>query len=180
VHIRDLRWSDFDDLRDTYFLLYEERTAQPDIGIGLFETQPTYENEVAWFANQYRQVLLGNAVVAIAERDGRAIGTCTVRRVGPSAESETGHVGELGIVVHRDHRGTGAGTALLKHALEQCRGKFEVVRLSVFSVNVRARRLYERFGFVPIGTIPRAIRRNGQYFDEDFMVLDLGRADVNR
>ncbi|WP_051710048.1 GNAT family N-acetyltransferase [Andreprevotia chitinilytica] len=43
--------------------------------------------------------------------------------------------------------GQGAGTALLTHALD---GVAYPVRLRVFQVNSGARRLYERFGFVPI------------------------------
>jgi RimJ/RimL family protein N-acetyltransferase len=178
--VRELRWSDFDDLRDAYYLLYEERESRVDIGITLFRTRPSYEDEVAWFAGLYRQVLSGESIVAIAERADHAIGNCTVRRVGPSKESEMAHVGELGILVHRDHRGAGVGGALLERALFQCRGKFDVVRLSVFSVNVRARRLYERFGFIFVGKVPRVVRRGAESFDEDLMVLELGQSDANR
>jgi RimJ/RimL family protein N-acetyltransferase len=177
VVVRELRWSDFDDLTATYYLLYDEREVQTDLGISLFRTRPSREDQVTWFANLYRRVLSGETVAAIAERNGHAIGSCIVHCVGPSRESEMSHVGELGIVVHRDHRGTGVGTALLRRALEQCRGKFDLVRLSVFSVNVRARRLYEQFGFVFVGTIPRAVRRGNQSFGEDFMFLDLSLAD---
>lgn len=180
LEVRDLRWTDFDGLRETYFLLYEERATHPDIGITLFRTQPSHEDEVAWFANLFRQVLSGESIVAVATRGGRAIGSCTIRRVGASPESEMAHVGELGILVHRDHRGAGVGRALLQDALHRCRGKFDVVRLSVFSVNRRARELYESFGFVFVGRIPRAVRRGETTYDEDLMVLDFGAPAANR
>jgi len=180
VVVRELRWSDFDAIRDTYYLLYEEREVQKDIGITLFDSRPSHENETDWFAGLYRHVITGTTIVVVAERDGQAIGHCTVRCLAPSGSSEAAHVGELGILVHRDHRGTGVGRALLTAALRQCRGKFEIVRLSVFSVNQRARRLYEEFGFVYIGTVPRAVHRGDRYLDEDLMFLDLGRAEANR
>jgi len=178
--IRELRWSDFDGLREAYYLLYDERAVRGDIGITLFGRRPSYSDEVAWFSHLYQRALSGEAVVSVAEVEGRAIGNCTVGRVGPSEDFEMGHVGELGILVHRDHRGAGVGSALLASAIEQCRGKFELLRLSVFSVNVRARRLYERFGFVPVGTLPRVVRRGNNYFDEDVMVLDLRPSHANR
>jgi RimJ/RimL family protein N-acetyltransferase len=179
VSIRELRWSDFDAVRDTYLLLYDEREQNSEIGITLFESRPSYSDEVAWFADLYRRVLAGDALVAVAESDGRSVGQCTVRRVGPTAESEAGHVGELGILVHRDHRGRGIGRALLARVLEACAGKFELVRLSVFATNVRARKLYEEFGFVRVGTLPRAIRRGTAYFDEELMVRPLPRSPAN-
>ncbi|MGA8302327.1 MAG: GNAT family N-acetyltransferase [Thermoplasmata archaeon] len=178
--VRQLRWSDFEPLRDLYYLLYEERKVQRDIGLTLFRTPPSNFEEVSWFTGLYRAVQSGDAVAAVAERNGHVVGSCVVRRVGLSESSEAGHVGLLGILVHRDHRGAGAGRALLAHALAQCRAKFEIVRLSVFSVNVRARKLYEEFGFRYIGTVPRHVLRDGEYFDEDLMVLDLGPTDENR
>ncbi len=130
--------------------------------------------EVDWFAGLYRQVLLGNAVAVVAERRGRPVGSCTVLRAGP-AGSEGGHVGILGILVHEGHRGAGVGSALLRSALRRSRTMFETVRLGVFGTNTGARRLYERFGFRPAGTIPRAFRRRGRYIDEELMVLPFRR-----
>lgn len=177
--VRELRWSDFAELRDLYYLLYEERGTQPDIGITLFTTRPSPEDEVEWFSKLYQSVLAGESIAVVAERDGHAVGNCVVRRTAPSELHESSHVGLLGIVVHRDHRGAGVGRALLAKALQECRGRFEIVRLSVFSVNVRARRLYEEFGFVFIGTVPGVVRRGPQRFDEDLMVLDLTKPSAN-
>jgi ribosomal protein S18 acetylase RimI-like enzyme len=171
--VRELRWSDFDAIREAYWLLYAERESDPGIGIHLFSTPPSYADEVGWFTNLFRAVLAGDAVVSVAERDGVAVGHCTVQRVGPRPDSETGHVGLLGVLVHRDHRGHGVGRALLAHALAQCEGRFDNVRLSVFATNTRARKLYEEFGFVHVGTYPRGILRGDRYIDEILMVKPL-------
>ena len=169
VTVRELRWSDFDPIREMYLLLYEERETNPEIGIHRFHARPSYADEVAWFANLYRAVLAGDAVVSVGVADGVVVGHCTVRRIEPGANSETDHNGVLGIVVHRDYRSRGIGRAILADALRQCEGRFEVVRLSVFATNRRARKLYEEFGFVHVGTFPRHVHRGDRYVDEELM-----------
>jgi RimJ/RimL family protein N-acetyltransferase len=178
--IREMRWSDFDGLRETYFLLYEERASGYPIGIGLFRERPTYADEARWFSGIFQRVQSGESVASIAEVDGQAVGSCIVTRVGPTEGSEAAHMGDLGILIHREYRGRGIGSALLKDSLRQCRGKFGIVRLAVFSFNEGARRLYERFGFVPYGHLPKALRRGTEYFDEDLMFLDLTGPEANR
>jgi RimJ/RimL family protein N-acetyltransferase len=179
VTIRELRWTDFDPLREMYLLLYEERETFPDIGIHLFEERPSYADEVKWFSALYQRVLSGDAIVRVAEVDGAVVGNCVVGREGPSPTSEVGHLGVLGILVHRDHRGRGVGDALLRATLAACRGTFDLVYLNVLTVNPRARALYERHGFVLIGVFPAAFRRRGRYLDDQTMVLDLRSSGKN-
>ena len=169
--VREVRWSDFDDISRFYFHLYDERARGDPIGITLFDERPSVADEVQWFGQMYREVLLGTRCFAVAEVDGRVVGDCSISRASPFVTSETSHVGVLGIIVAEEHRGRGVGSALLRHALEWARSRFEVVRLSVFSVNEGAHRLYLRFGFVDCGRIPRAIRRGTTYYDELHMAL---------
>lgn len=173
--VRPVRWEDFHDLRETYFQLYDERESDPSIGITLFGKRPSLADEVDWFDRMFRRFLGGEAITLVAEIEGHAVGSCTIARVGPGAESEQSHVGELGILVRKGFRGRGAGTALLERSLSEARRKFEVVYLSVFSVNEGAQRLYRRFGFSVCGHLPRVVKRNGQYFDEERMVLDFSK-----
>jgi ribosomal protein S18 acetylase RimI-like enzyme len=180
VETRELRWSDFDPIRESFYLLFDERETFPEIGITLPATRPTLADEATWFANLFRRVETGDAICVVAEHDGVVAGHVTIGRASPVAHHESAHVGELGILVHRDHRSAGVGDALLREAVRQARGTFEVVRLSVFSVNTRARRLYERHGFLYIGSRAAAVKRGDRYFDEDLMVLDLRRDGENR
>ncbi len=173
VTVRGLAWSDFDDLVETYYHLYEERDSGRPIGITLFAARPSRADEVDWFARLYGGVLAGSTVASVAEADGRAVGICTIAPVGGGPTSETGHVGELGLLVREGNRGQGVGAALLEHALRAARDRFELVRLSVFANNARAIRLYERFGFGTVGRLPGAVRRGSEYFDELLMVRDL-------
>ncbi len=173
--LRTLHWEDYEPLTKIYYELYDERAEGAPIGIHLFRDRPSKGDEVDWFSRLFRRVLSEEEVVVIAEVGGRAVGNCTVGPAGPLRQSETGHVGLLGILVDRRYRGRGVGTALLVRCLEECRGKFEQVRLSVASSNPEARRIYERVGFEPCGLFPRAIKRGGQYVDEEWMNLDLSR-----
>jgi ribosomal protein S18 acetylase RimI-like enzyme len=173
VVTRELRWTDFDPLREMYYLLYEERETNPLIGIHLFAERPSYADEVGWFSGLYQRVLSGDTVVRVAEFDGQVAGSCVVGRDGPTPTSEIGHTGTLGILVHRDFRGRGVGRALMRSALDGCRGKFDYVQLSVNVENPRARRLYEEFGFAAFGRRPAAVRRGTRYLDVDLMQLDL-------
>lgn len=175
ITVRDLRWTDFDSFRDIYWALYDERESQRDIGITLYGTRPSFADEVGWFTDLYRRATAGSTIVVVAEKDGIPIGHCAIRSLGANDDFESAHVGELGILVHRDHRGSGAGRALMRRSLELATRRFEIVRLSVFATNVRARRLYEEFGFVTVGTIPRVVRRGNDYFDEVLMVKEISR-----
>jgi len=168
---RPFRPSNVDDLREVYYGLYDERDAGEPIGITLFATRPSVEDEAAWFDQQARRAAAGEVIYLVAEVDGHAVGTCTIGRFGPTGASEQAHVGELGILVGRAMRGRGVGTALLGAALAEARSRFEVVYLTVFSVNERARRLYERFGFTVCGHLPRMAKRGDRYFDMERMVL---------
>ena len=174
VAIREVRWEDFHPLVENYFSYYDELTDEPGLGLILFAEKPSLADEAAWFLGLYRSQLAGDQVALVAEVDGRPVGLVQVRRGLP--HPETGHVGDLGISIHRDHRGKGLGTRLLREALRRCRGRFEVVNLRVFADNERAKALYRKMGFVTVGRVPKAVHRGGRYFDEEIMHLDLGRA----
>lgn len=179
--LRELRWGDFRDRLDAYLALYDEVKEDPDLGMTLLHQRPAEADEIDWFAGLFRQVQQGDTLAVVGEIDGRAVGLVTIARsrFGGRA-SENGHVGVLGILVDRRYRGRGLGEAMMRRALELARGQFEVVRLLVFSVNVRAKRLYERLGFRTTGHLEAEVLRDGRYLDEEMMMLDLRGAFAPR
>jgi ribosomal-protein-alanine N-acetyltransferase len=81
----------------------------------------------------------------VAEEDGRIVGYAGLVASGDQGDVQT-------IAVARDHWGSGLGALLLTELLRAATA-FECaeVMLECRVDNVRAQRLYERFGFAPIG-----------------------------
>ena len=83
--------------------------------------------------------------------------------------------GEIGMMVARDRRGRGVGSALVAAAIEWGRENgLHKLTLSVFPHNEAAIRLYQKFGFAEEGRREKQIRRaNGEIWDLIEMGLQL-------
>jgi ribosomal protein S18 acetylase RimI-like enzyme len=81
----------------------------------------------------------------VAEQHGRIVGFASV---GPCRDREG--MGELYAVYVRPAAwGTGAGLALMDEAVEWLRARWDEAVLWVATENPRARRFYERYGWIP-------------------------------
>jgi len=127
-------------------------------------------------AQSYR-ARLGNSVeggfTLGAWRGDRLVGAITCER---DARSKVRHIGHItGTMVANDHQGQGVGQALLDALIARASADDDIIQLTltVTASNHAAVRLYERAGFTRYGTLPRAIRVAGRYFDKDQMVLNL-------
>lgn len=110
----------------------------------------------------------GGILWAMAEMDGRLVGSLSLARLGDL--EKTKHVRALGMGVRKGFRGAGVGTALMDYALRWAREKrVKKVVLSVFSTNKEAIRLYEKFGFVSEGVRRKQFVIEGGYVDEIMM-----------
>ncbi|MGC4105636.1 MAG: GNAT family N-acetyltransferase [Thermomicrobiales bacterium] len=78
-----------------------------------------------------------------------------------------------GVYVAPEARGHGVGEALMRHAIAFAQGLDGVLQadLKVASGNERAKRLYQRLGFLRYGIEPRVLIVEGVVHDEDLMVL---------
>lgn len=89
---------------------------------------------------------------------------------------KTYHKGNIyGMYVTEENRGKGIGQLLLLDLIrlaKNCEG-LEQLNLTVVSNNKSAKRLYQSVGFEIYGVERRALKYNGQYYDEDLMVLQL-------
>ncbi|MFC9928436.1 ribosomal protein S18-alanine N-acetyltransferase [Streptomyces sp. NPDC127190] len=89
----------------------------------------------------------------VAAEDGRIVGYAGLAASGTGSDSGSAAVGDIQtIAVARDLQGTGLGARLLTELLRAATA-FECteVMLECRVDNVRAQKLYERFGFAPIG-----------------------------
>lgn len=130
VRMREMRWWDIDPVLELEKDLFPEDAWSR----GMFWSELAH----ARGAEATRRYL-------VAEREGRIVGYAGLASSGDQADVQT-------IAVARDLQGTGLGGRLLEELLRAATA-FECheVLLECRVDNVRAQKLYERYGFEPIG-----------------------------
>ena len=108
------------------------------------------------------------AGLVVAEADGQVVGMLHV-------EASRHGFGEIGMLVHRDWRGRGVGSALVREAISRARGQgLHKLSLEVFAHNTAAIALYRRCGFAEEGRrIGQYRRASGELWDSIVMGLPL-------
>jgi RimJ/RimL family protein N-acetyltransferase len=108
-----------------------------------------------------------------AFRGDRLVGAATCDHDARIKVRHIGHI--IGMMVHTDEQGRGVGRALLDALIARAGANPELhqLTLDVTAGNAAAEGLYERSGFTRYGTLLRAIRFNGRFFDKHNMVLNL-------
>ena len=108
----------------------------------------------------------GQTYSAVAEDEsGRILGLYILH---PNNIGRCGHICNASYAVRRDSRGLHIGEKLVLDCLAQGKAHgFGVLQFNaVVSCNVHARHLYERLGFIQLGTIPKGFRmKDGHYED---------------
>ena len=167
VRIRELTGDDAEDFRHLRLRALKEH---PDAFGSSYEAESAAPIEAA--AERLRL----NAESQDSFTLGAYRGKDLVGMVGLYQESreKTRHRGTIwGMYVPTEEQRKGIGKALLARALELARALpgLEQVELQVVTRNRRARDLYGSFGFEGYGTEPRALYVDGEYLDEEHMVL---------
>jgi RimJ/RimL family protein N-acetyltransferase len=109
------------------------------------------------------EALTHEGLYVVAERSGSLVGHALLE---PYKLEALAHVYSLTIVVHPDNLGQGVGQALMTTLLEWARARPGLLKieLRVRETNSRARRLYEKFGFVEEGRLQkRVLLPNGTF-----------------
>ena len=99
----------------------------------------------------------------VAEVDGKVVGLYILH---PNNVGRCGHICNASYAVSSAYRGLHIGERLVLDCLEQGRSHgFRVLQFNaVVESNVHARHLYERLGFIQLGTIPGGFRmKDGRY-----------------
>ena len=101
----------------------------------------------------------------VADDDGTVVGLYILH---PNNIGRCGHICNASYAVRPGLRGCHIGERLVSDCMEQGRkAGFGILQFNaVVSTNYAARHLYEKLGFVPLGTIPKGFRLdNGEYED---------------
>ena len=115
------------------------------------------------------QLLAKGDPMFVAVANGEVVGWCDIQRHPFPAHS---HRGTLGMGVIPDYRGRSVGARLMDRTLKQAFATgFVRIEFSVRADNLRAMRLYEKFGFVREGVLRDAVFVDGRYHDTIAMAL---------
>lgn len=164
IVIREATLEDAEQLRCYANALFEERLP------GIFRRdQLTLEQELAFLTPLVEQ---DNAVMFVAEVDGRIVGNLNFRG---GTLAGLAHTGEFGLSCAKEHRGKGIGTRLVR-ALEEWAPAHGISRIEVraFSTNPGGLRLYERLGYEREGLLRRGAIMDGEPVDVHVLAKLLG------
>ena len=153
IEIRDYREADLPEMSAIWNEVVEDGVAFPQ------EELLDEETGKAFFAGQTYNG------VAVDEDSGRIYGLYILH---PNNVGRCGHICNASFAVRSESRGLHIGEKLVLDCLAQ--GKihgFQILQFNaVVASNVHARHLYERLGFVQLGTIPKGFRmKDGHYED---------------
>ena len=114
------------------------------------------KTEKTYLHLQYESV---DNVQYLAKVNGEIIGTASLNR----KSNRMSHRGVFGISLKKAWWGCGTGSALMEAILSFAReNEFEQLNLEVRSDNVRAIRLYEKYGFQKICSFPHFFKIDGK------------------
>ncbi len=127
----------------------------------------TRKEEAKWLRDTINAMKTGKKIYIVAEINGRISGSGSVESMGGAGS----HVGILGIALREKYTNMGIGTRLIELLMnEAIKIGIEVIKLSHYENNKRARHVYEKLGFRHAGVIPKARKsRNGKYHGEAIM-----------
>lgn len=107
----------------------------------------------------------GQSFTGVAEEDGTLYGLFILH---PNNVGRCGHLSNASYAVSSSARGKGIGEQMVRYSLEKGRKLgFRVLQFNaVVRTNERAVRLYEKLGFVCLGTVPGGfLMKDGTYED---------------
>lgn len=122
---------------------------------------PKTDLEKHWFA-KYMQTF-------VYEEDGQILGTYIIKANQLDLGS---HIANGSYMIHPEAQGKGIGKKLCEHSLEMAKASgFKAIQFNiVVSTNIGAVKLWQRFGFEIIGTIPNGFRHAQHGFVDTYIM----------
>jgi len=126
----------------------------------LRDKKVTLSEERAWLDNQIKAIRNGKLILLIAEKDGKIIATCEVRK----RKSKMIHIADFGVAVRKEYRRKGIGEAISRQVLNEAKkSKIEIIKLKVFEDNKPAKYLYSKLGFTKEAVLKNEIKVDKNY-----------------
>lgn len=139
-------------------------------GVATFDTEPvdTPAKQSAWLAKHPPE----RYPVLVAEEDERVIGWASLSRWSERCAYDRS--AEVSEYVHKDHRGRGVGSELLRELIARAR----VIGLGVLLARITGEsaaslRMHADHGFTRVGTMRRVGQKFGRILDVEVMDLQL-------
>ena len=148
--IRKYKQADLETMRKIWNTIVEEGNAFPQ------EEVLTKTAAEKFFAEQ--------SYTAVAEMGGKIVGLYILH---PNNIGRCGHICNASYAVSSAARGCHVGEALVQHSLTAAKDlDFRILQFNaVVESNISARRLYEKLGFIQLGTIPDGFRMKDGHFE---------------
>lgn len=132
----------------------------------------TLDEEVKYLKDQLRLIGRKTSVKLLVFFENKLIG---ITEVNMRDKTEK-HVGILGISIAKDFRGEGLGKLLIELILKEAQKELpnlKIVTLEVYSTNDIAKKMYNNFGFMEYGRLPKGITRNEEFEDAILMYKNI-------
>lgn len=122
------------------------------------------------YSKRLKEMSRGESVQLVAEEEGRIIGQVFLAYYGKATYPQYPDIRDMHVIDER--RGQGIGTEFIQACEDLARQKgYNTIGLSVDpKMNARARRLYERYGYLPTGDEPYL---DGVYDGVEEWVVDM-------
>ena len=127
------------------------------------------EGERRWYYDRMK----AGMTYLVARVNGKVVGGASI----VPKRAKQSHIVAYGIFIVNKYRGLGIGTKLTKALIKIAKKRgFEIMELSVYASNPRAKHVYEKCAFSEIGMIKNGVKmKDGTYTDEILMTLSLKR-----
>ena len=126
------------------------------------------ESEKKWLEGCFDKIKNKKAVRLVAFYNNEVVGSTDIELLDKTEK----HIGIFGITVRKDFRSKGLGNMLMKLILKEAKNEIpniKIITLEVFSPNKIAKNLYEKFGFIEYGMLPKGVSR-GEKFDDTILM----------
>ncbi len=136
---------------------------------GKGEFKLSVEQEQSFISNMNNST---NSIMLLGKINSEIV---SVGSLSGYSKARIAHRGEIAVSVKKSFWGQGIATAMMKELIKfgKENANIEVIQLEVKSDNEKAIHLYEKLGFIKIGTYEKFFKISNQYYDAYLMNLYL-------